>query len=578
MSIENRSKTGDAPWPRLPVLILLISALAILVFSFQGSRGIWEPDEGFYVSTAWSMLDDGDLIIPRLQGEPFLDKPPLTYWGIAAGMKLLGRNEGGARIFHALCFMLTVLLVGVLGKSLYGGRATGVAAGLIYATMALPFAASNIVTPDTPLALWTTAAFFCFWKSARPGARQVTLWKMLMCLAFGLGFLTKGPAALIPSSGMFVYLLLRRRARQYFLTPWALLGFSVFCLVGMSWYLVLSTSLPGALEYFWDNQVWGRTISGKYQRNPGLFRAVVIYLPTLLFGSLPWSLMGLPKLRRAGRSLLRRETWAELRNRPVALFLLTWFLAPLLVLSLASSKLPLYVLPLFSSLALATAPLLAETRALNAVKAGRWMPSSRLMKALGVWVLMLLIGKKAIAYYPSSRDSRALWAAVYRHLPRDPHELVVVDNRISGLSFYGVEDVERVTTRQHPYPFFSMPETLREEIDEIPWSPHRHVFLCSRESKAAQVRQGLGEVGVTFSEIPLPHQWKLVICEFAGRPAAPSGGAVAIKLTNDERSRPSPRCLNRLKPGPLQRPRRTNAPSSRRRRIPCSSTIPSDQA
>src|SRR5262245_28461078 len=65
--------------PGWPVLVLLA---ALLAFSFQGSRGIWEPDEGFYVNAALGMVRTGDWIVPTLNGAPFLDKPPLHYWGM----------------------------------------------------------------------------------------------------------------------------------------------------------------------------------------------------------------------------------------------------------------------------------------------------------------------------------------------------------------------------------------------------------------------------------------------------------------------------------------------------------------
>ena len=123
----------------------------------------------------------------------------------------------------------------IVGRS-RGGTRTGLISGMIYATMLLPFGAANIVTPDTPLVMWTTAAFFFFWKSVEPGARRVVLWKMLMCAAFAGGFATKGPAVLIPSAGMFVFLVVQRRALRYFITPWALAGLGIFVVLGLGWY------------------------------------------------------------------------------------------------------------------------------------------------------------------------------------------------------------------------------------------------------------------------------------------------------------------------------------------------------
>ena len=61
-------------------ILIIISALFMLAFAFQGSRGIYSPDEGFYVCIAQAMVDTGDYLTPRLQYEPWLDKPPLSLW------------------------------------------------------------------------------------------------------------------------------------------------------------------------------------------------------------------------------------------------------------------------------------------------------------------------------------------------------------------------------------------------------------------------------------------------------------------------------------------------------------------
>ena len=71
-------------------------ALALLVgFSFQGSRGLYETTEGRYVEVAREMVETGNWIEPTLGYRPHWAKPPLTYWAIAGGIKLLGVNEWG---------------------------------------------------------------------------------------------------------------------------------------------------------------------------------------------------------------------------------------------------------------------------------------------------------------------------------------------------------------------------------------------------------------------------------------------------------------------------------------------------
>ena len=64
---------------RLPSLLLLIVLPALLLYPTL-SFHLLEPDEGRYAQIPREMLARGDWVVPHLQGEPYLDKPPLIYW------------------------------------------------------------------------------------------------------------------------------------------------------------------------------------------------------------------------------------------------------------------------------------------------------------------------------------------------------------------------------------------------------------------------------------------------------------------------------------------------------------------
>ena len=97
----------------------LVALLVLMAFAFQGTRGIWEPDEGRYTAAAINMLKSGDWLVPTVDGEhAHLTKPPITYWALAASMGTFGRNEWSARLPGALAFVATGLLVFGLGRRL----------------------------------------------------------------------------------------------------------------------------------------------------------------------------------------------------------------------------------------------------------------------------------------------------------------------------------------------------------------------------------------------------------------------------------------------------------------------------
>ena len=130
--------------------VVLVAAVAAYSLAFQGSRGLWERDEGRYTNVALRMLDKKDFIVPTLSDEkPHFTKPPLTYWVIAAGVTLLGRNEWGARLGNALAFAGTILVVFAMARRITPQRPW--LPPLVYATSIFPFAAANIVTTDPPM-------------------------------------------------------------------------------------------------------------------------------------------------------------------------------------------------------------------------------------------------------------------------------------------------------------------------------------------------------------------------------------------------------------------------------------------
>jgi len=56
------------------------------------------------------MLERGDLGTPFFNGRPFLLKPLLIYWLIAAAFRLLGETEFAARVGSAFLGTAIVLL------------------------------------------------------------------------------------------------------------------------------------------------------------------------------------------------------------------------------------------------------------------------------------------------------------------------------------------------------------------------------------------------------------------------------------------------------------------------------------
>lgn len=391
---------------------LWIVALGILLgLAFQGSRGLWGPDEGRYVDVALQMLDSGNYMVPAYSpAELNFSKPPLTYWVIAGSMQLFGRNTWAARLPYALAYLATLLLLFAMGRKACPDKPW--LAPLVYATSIFSCLTANIVSTDVLLTLAEALAVLGFMLFAWPdSAAQTRHGRMLMWFGFGLAFLTKGPPGLLPLLAILVFTALcdgwRAVGRLF-----ASVGLLVFLLVGFSWYAVAISHYPGLLHYFIHQEVYERIFTNMYVRHSGSFGWVLVYAPVLFFGSLPWW-GGAVRAARQAADLSTLRAWREQRSVP--LFLLLWFTLPLVVFCLAKSRLPLYLLPLFLPLALLVAARMAPTldlaRRRNALLLAAWVVALLAAKAVPAYVGVDIddgVGAREVATAAAGADYRAL--------------------------------------------------------------------------------------------------------------------------------------------------------------------------
>jgi 4-amino-4-deoxy-L-arabinose transferase len=370
--------------------IWLILLLLVLGFAFQGSRALWETDEGRYTENAMQMIASGDYLVPAYNNSRAnFAKPPVTYWIIAASLQLFGHSTWAVRTPYALAFVLTALLLWGMGRRLLPERPWLPA--LVYGLSLGPFIAANWVTTDVLLTFCEALAVYGFVAAdyaANPSQRRLDLY--IMWLGFGLAFLTKGPPGLVPLLAIIPFTAIRggwRDLRRFF-PP---LGLALFLIIGFGWYGVVVIRRPGLLHYFLYYEVYARLFTGAQHRHAQWYGWAEVYIPVFVLGTLPWWLPLLRGLRQAA-SFVRWRRW--LREAPPALFLLLWFVVPLAAFCAARSRLPLYVLPLFMPLSLLIA--LELRRGLDFGK-------GRQQAFLCAWIAVLIGLKAGFSYFAHSR-------------------------------------------------------------------------------------------------------------------------------------------------------------------------------
>jgi 4-amino-4-deoxy-L-arabinose transferase-like glycosyltransferase len=79
ISAVNRTRSAIADFVRSHPFVTLCLVGAFV--SFVGiSNELWTPDEPRDAAIGRAMWESGDWIIPRLNGAPFLEKPPFYWW------------------------------------------------------------------------------------------------------------------------------------------------------------------------------------------------------------------------------------------------------------------------------------------------------------------------------------------------------------------------------------------------------------------------------------------------------------------------------------------------------------------
>jgi 4-amino-4-deoxy-L-arabinose transferase-like glycosyltransferase len=319
---------GGATRTLAAALLLLLA----MVWLEPAGSGLAEPDETRYAEIPREMLAAGDFVVPRLNGVPYFEKPPLLYWVNAASFRIFGESPWAARLPTRLAGLGTVFLVILAARRRGGG---GLPAGIFFLAAPMGFLFSRANLTDGLLTFFFAATLLAARAAVlrrEAGGRWIGM-AVLCGAAAALGFLTKGLVAIaLPGAILLLWALATRRIpvllRTLVLSPAPL----VFVALALPWFLAVERRHPGFLDFFFIGEHIRRFATGSAKRPGGL----AYFVPVFFFGFLP----GLPFFVAGVAHALRRRKEDE-----GGLFFLLWFAVVFVFFSLSRSKLPPYLLP-----------------------------------------------------------------------------------------------------------------------------------------------------------------------------------------------------------------------------------------
>lgn len=318
--------------------IALILGLQFLLLTFRlGQVPLLGPDEPRYARVAVEMARANTFVTPTLGGVAWLEKPPLYYWLAGMGFRILGENEWAARGPAVFAALLLTGFTGLVAARLFGG-VVGRIAMMVVATSPLVFTYGRAATMDMLVAAFITVATGLLLLSLLGVAGRLAVpvaWAMM-----AIAFLAKGPIGfLIPLGSAALLLALTSSFDLRALVSPA--GVLVAALLAGPWVIAICLAQGWTfVEVFLLNHNLQR-FTTTVHNHPG---PLYYYLPVLLLSVFPWSGLIAPAI----------AAWPSVERRP-RLALIAWIVVPLVLFSLAGSKLPGYIVPCLPPFAIALA-------------------------------------------------------------------------------------------------------------------------------------------------------------------------------------------------------------------------------
>lgn len=346
-------------------LALVLGVCGFVFFFGLGSFGLVGADEPRYAQIGREMLARHDLIVPTLNGMPWLEKPVLLYWQEMASYKFFGVEDWAARVPAAKFATLLVLAVFFFMRRFRPGSELD--AALITASCAGMIGFARGASTDMQLAAPFCAAMLAWWTWHETGKK---LWLSAFYVLLGVGALAKGPIS--PAMAVLIvaaYAAMRRDGKMFVRTLW-LPGFALFFAIVLPWYIAVQIEVPTFFRVFFLEHNLERFGTNLYQHSQPFW----YYIPVFILATVPWVVFTLPALYETARAF-----WSNFGKDPedlaatperdwLSLFLALWTLIPVVFFSISRSKLPGYILPAIPAATMLTAAYLHRAQKIGRIK------------------------------------------------------------------------------------------------------------------------------------------------------------------------------------------------------------------
>ncbi|MBX9666333.1 MAG: glycosyltransferase family 39 protein [Candidatus Obscuribacterales bacterium] len=343
-------------------LLLILAASAAFYLSLAYFWPKFSRAEVFFAECAREMIVASNYITPLYHGVAFFDKPILCYWLIIGCFKAFGITHFASRLPSIVGSLAVLTITASACRMVFGSRAALISA-MILASSFMYLSFSALCMSDIMLVLCdlvTLILLYAGLKSQEPGEgrpansnspSRVLLWSLAAAM-MGVGFVTKGPVAVVlPAGFFFLYVGVTRQLRtikpKHFL--WGTLALGV---IGAPWFfMAYSANGIESMAYFFIRENVQRFAGSTYDTRKPIWFMVV----SLLGGFLPWSVFLPSALWASIKQVWNNRKDINVRPESTHLYLLMWTGLLIGFFSMSRGKIDYYALPVFPACAMLTA-------------------------------------------------------------------------------------------------------------------------------------------------------------------------------------------------------------------------------
>lgn len=301
-------------------------------------RDFTPTNELKYINIVDHMIKSNDWIQFRFDGVLYTDKPPLYFWILA-----LIRIITGKYTLFLIGLVVCVIPALIIGLDIYKflinnnyNKKRAFTVILILYTIMYFIGSVAVIRMDILMTMFIVKAVISFYNIVEKDKEKIFLPYVYM----GVGFLIKGLAAVfIPLSIVIMYLFITKQ-RGKIKKICLLKGLIIVTVLAFLWLipLVLSLGINITIKELIFKQTINRAVNTNTHKKP-----VYYYLVNLIPNLFPWMfffftsiILMISKIKKENKFLL---------------YILCWFTAPFIIFSLVSSKLDIYLIPVYGGIA-----------------------------------------------------------------------------------------------------------------------------------------------------------------------------------------------------------------------------------